>query len=59
MRKILYFTLLAICIIILYMFREHMCIQCIERNEGICITSSVSEVRDFIYKYTSCSKCKQ
>lgn len=58
MRKTLYFIILAICIISLYMLKDYACIRCIERDEGICLTSSVSEIRDFIYKYTSCSKCK-
>ena len=58
MRKGLYWTIIVICIVTFFMIKDHICIKCIEAKENICLTTSVVEVREFIYKYISCPNCK-
>ena len=59
MRKTLYVVTIVICLISIYMLRDYACIRCIEREDGICLTTSSKTINDFIYKYTDCAKCKQ
>lgn len=59
MRKTLYFAIIGVCVITIYMLRDYACIRCIEKDEGICLTTSSKTISDFIYKYTDCDKCKQ
>ena len=58
MRKTLYFAIIGICIITLFIIKDYICIRCIEKNDGICLTTSSETISNFIYKHTDCTKCK-
>ena len=58
MRKTLYYAIIGICMIVFFSLKDEICIGCIEKEDNICLTSSVVEVREFIYRYIGCPNCK-
>ena len=58
MRKILYFTILATCIVSIYILKDYACIRCIEKDEGFHFTS-ITEINEFMYKLTDCPECRE
>ena len=58
MRKGLYWTIIVICIVTFFMLKDHVCIKCIETKDNICLTISIEELNELVYRYMSCPNCK-
>ena len=58
MRKLLYFSILAVTFLMLFIMKDRVCIRCIEIEDNIRLTTSIEELNELFYRYASCPNCK-